>query len=122
MDFTTTKIVLTTGSTGETFPITIPSSKGVIVGAFLTIADKAKLPTDIVRGNLRDSRGNDLIAAVGVTEYERRSGGSFIESMISPLKIEDKELEFRISTSTAPKDDVVMDLVLVHLPKDHSQC
>jgi|GEM_PF-1969924 len=117
MEFTTTKITLATGSTSQDVDIKVNNSKGVIVGAFITFADRTKLPADIVRGALKDSNGNDLISALGVTEYERRSGGSVLESMIAPLHIEDKVLEFKVTTDTAPAADVIMDIVLVHKPK-----
>jgi len=118
MEFTTTNITLPTGSTSELIDIAINNSKGVVVGAFISFADKTKLPAALVRGTLKDSNGNDLISALDVKEYERRSGGTTIGSMISPLRIEDKVLEFKLTTDTAPAVDVVMDLVLTHERKD----
>ena len=114
MNITTEKVTLKNGKPSVIYPF--PNTEGRIIGAFLTIANESDLPTGIVRASLKDTGGNELIPFLDVREWKRRTGGSFMESMISPLNINKSHLRFEIQANENAGADVVFDLALVHEP------
>jgi len=108
----TSKAKLTLIATEKDAEGEFPQKTGKIIGAFISIADQGLLPKDIVTATLQDQDDKPIVA-LDVREWFRRSGGSFMSSMM-PLDIEteNQKLTFTVNTKTAPA--VVMEMVLVH--------
>ncbi len=110
----TSKAKLTLIATEKDAESEFPQKTGRIIGAFVTVADASLLPKDIVTATLQ-GQDEKPIVALDVREWFRRSGGSFMSSMLPlNLEAENQVLTFTIITKTAPATNVVMEMVLVH--------
>ncbi|PSG90881.1 hypothetical protein [Aurantibacter aestuarii] len=115
MKTTNVNVTLTAGQTQ--LSESIVNNNGEIISAMVTIADKSVLDNANVKAELTNIDGKPFVG-INVKQWEASPELEFTKRGISPLKVKDSRVLFKLSTNTALASDLVLEVVLVHKSDD----
>ena len=114
------------GGSGSTVRAKFPTNvQEDIQFAFISLGLDARelaynLEGGLVNVSIEDADGRPVIS-MELREFLRRQGGSFYQSCV-PVNSNKKNLEVVVSTSGYVDQNITMEVVLIHAPKNTTQC